>query len=940
MPIGIYPPILASTQSAFLATTRSYPIKFSLQDITDPTNIGHIQIRIALNDNQEQVVGKDTNDGIIYKLWPYDKTKPLPDICEIIVNSSDLIPELAWQPDTLYKIQLRFGETGLWPGYPGTTGFAKWKQDQIDKETFSEWSTVMVVKAISPLNPTILNSQDVSIEVKSQQTEPTTTPLFTGYCKQVDPTEYIDSYKFELFVEDNKKPIEESEWQQHIKDINDTWRFKNVLLTDTEYRVKYTVRTRNGYEISASEYTFSVVPVFLLEKLDGVKLFVDDEDSYCKNNGCIQLYLNITKEFTGTLVITRSCETNFNVYEEIKYLTYTQKLADNELVYTDFTIESGMKYKYAIQKENSAGLRTNSYQGLELDGSNRNTFCVDFEYSYLLHNDVQLRLMFNQNMSSFKHTTLTSKQDTLGSKYPYLTRNGNAYYAEFPITGLISFQMDPDRTFISCNNDGCFYQEELIITEDKFEEPNAERLPISTPVEGADYIDSPYEEIDDGMIVSSNLINNNIFIERKFREKVEEFLNNFDYKLYKSPTEGNIVVVLTNVTMQPNTTLGRMIYQFSATAYEVVENTISNLDKYGIIDIGEFQPSINKEEVALTFGQISGLYTNSAIDIYQLIKQQEEKKLGEEGKLYVEQVNSFWVDRYPQISFSNAIAELEVEQSIADKTGNEQLVKELQKQIDEYTKLEEKLQSSPNVTVQLTVNSNPVIVAPNRMYSVDAPITSLVLNRSSYPIIINYICELRQEVDEESLTEYARDSSKIWGQISGVFTGTEKILQQYRYNYHPNQSPLRITSNNPISIDSSGRVVLDHTNYNVYKTVNIFDVIEEEVRHQVEVLYGVTNGLIKVGDHWENQDGTLRYSFGRLTSFDIEAEPNTILEIGTSSDEKKEIRIGPSGRYVLKPLPSAPNITYIALTQGQYILVNYECETGQSRLKKGGKSNV
>ena len=36
------------------------------------------------------------------------------------------------------------------------------------------------------------------------------------------------------------------------------------------------------------------------------------------------------------------------------------------------------------------------------------------------------------------------------------------------------------------------------------------------------------------------------------KERVEEFLNNGEYKLYKSPTEGNAIITLVNVSLVPN----------------------------------------------------------------------------------------------------------------------------------------------------------------------------------------------------------------------------------------------------------------------------------------------------------------------------------------------------------------------------------------------------
>jgi len=65
----------------------------------------------------------------------------------------------------------------------------------------------------------------------------------------------------------------------------------------------------------------------------------------------------------------------------------------------------------------------------------------------------------------------------------------------------------------------------------------------------------PAGEYAEGVIdytITTDLTDNNIFIERKFREKAEEFLNDFTCKLYRSPTEGNIVVNLMNISMTPN----------------------------------------------------------------------------------------------------------------------------------------------------------------------------------------------------------------------------------------------------------------------------------------------------------------------------------------------------------------------------------------------------
>jgi len=58
---------------------------------------------------------------------------------------------------------------------------------------------------------------------------------------------------------------------------------------------------------------------------------------------------------------------------------------------------------------------------------------------FLYDGDVQLKIRFNPQVNTFKTDILETKTDTIGSKYPYVFRNGMVYYKEFPISGLISY---------------------------------------------------------------------------------------------------------------------------------------------------------------------------------------------------------------------------------------------------------------------------------------------------------------------------------------------------------------------------------------------------------------------------------------------------------------------------------------------------------------------
>jgi hypothetical protein len=75
----------------------------------------------------------------------------------------------------------------------------------------------------------------------------------------------------------------------------------------------------------------------------------------------------------------------------------------------------------------------------------------------------------------------------------------------------------------------------------------------------------------------TNLNCENIAAERLFQLKVLEWLTNGKNKLFRSPTEGNYIVRLMNVSMSPNDVLGRMLHTFTCTAYEVAEFSYENL---------------------------------------------------------------------------------------------------------------------------------------------------------------------------------------------------------------------------------------------------------------------------------------------------------------------------------------------------------------------------
>lgn len=923
MPISIYPPTLQSTQPAFLSSVNVYQINFTLQPITSFNDIGHVQVRLVRQSNNKSIVNTDQYpDGTIYKAP--SAIGSLGNQYFVSINRSELAE--SWQPGYLYKVQMRFG---INPMYTSLSEFATWKQQQIDAGAFSEWSTVMIIKAIDTPIIKIENDEAKREDVIStERIEATLTPLFIGsFNISSASNELLDRYKFDLYEGASKDPnylLETSGWLQHNGSINntDTYRFKTVLTNNKSYTVVYSIITINEYEGESEPYNFSVNRTYLGD-LERVSIRVEDNDVYCRENGCIKIFCTAKNGLSGSYVITRSSEkSNYQIWEDLKYLKFSNQVLNDSLIYTDFIIESGIRYKYAIQQENSAGLRTS--QVYETSNQGRS---VDFEHSYIYRDGVQLKLSLNQTLSSFKHTTLRSKQDTLGDKYPHLIQNGNAYYAEFPISGLISFQMDEYQTFFSLDDDGLYYNGKLAIPEDKFTIKNV----VRGKCQERQTTHSEVSTNESKLSISTDLTDDNVFIERAFREKVEEFLNDFNYKLFKSPTEGNIVIGLLNISLTPNNTVGRMLYSFSATAYEVLENTIENLNEVNIIDIGEFE-SLASEDRINSFGQISGIYGRN-IDLYAKIREQEEVSIGGGYKLNLVQVTDILVEQYPKIDLTAQLLELEALR--AEAAGNEEDTSEYDRQIQECKDLILALDGPESATIEINVNGSRILVAPNRVYHLNENVNSLSLSASSVPIIVNYVCQLNQVEDVSVGVVSAIDASRIWGQISGIFTGTDGVLKFYNYDYR-NSETYRIFSNVPPNMekflvkDKQGDTIVDNTTFNLYKTINIYEIIKEETQKQVELIY---NTHFELNDDGQLTDGEIYYTFSDIVLLDIEADEGTTLLISSSPDgsDPSIIKIGSTGRYTLNPLDNM--VKYIALESAQFCVINYKCLTNQMRMK-------
>lgn len=780
MPVNFFAPILESAQEVFQLddTALTYKIKYSIPAMMNESDIKHIQTRIiGYVDNQNYIKYDESisPDGILYSNFSPDSEHSV----SISINN---LTNNQWISGQLYKIQLRFGESPLW----GQEKFSEWRAKQINK--FSEWSNVMIIKPISKPK-LIINGQEIlpdSEIISAQNTEITLTPTFIGSCKfRPEDKEIVEKYKFNLY-NNEKKLIESSGWKLREQENQyDTHRFKTLLTNQQTYQVSYDILSNNNYQSDLQDSPSTALYSFktdekLLPSIDGISIEADDKSIDSIEDAKIKIYLSSTKELFGNYVLVRSSEkTNFTVWEDLTYLYYSGNILNKELSYTDYTIDSGVKYKYAIQREGAKKFRTPLVY--EEGSPERLNY---FEYTYLFSKKSQLKLKFNNKISTFKNVVLSNKSDTLGSKYPTILRNGNAYYAEFPISGLISLQADEFNAFFEKREDGYYFKEEKVLASKE------------------DF--------------STNLTNQNIQLEKIFRDKVELFLNDGESKLYKSATEGNLIVNLMNVTLTPIQSLGRIIYEFTATAYEVAENNLDNLNHYGIIKrVPEKDSSTEDIYNFTTFGQLNGEFIG-------MDQPQQKKNLIEE-----------------------------IQKDIKASSNGKEYITKLKKitslRFQDFSNLD---QGPTYPLLHLIIDGKEYVVGANKVYYLDdffgnIQIQSIYLKETG-PIILDYTCEVTKEFQEVVMVRQEQ-TALTWGQLNGIFSDVDfnsyslettfyrqnildsivQDLERQIYNKYPNKINAtfykKFSETSPISTYRIGEILsisIEANEYTVLKIVN------------------------------------------------------------------------------------------------------------------------
>lgn len=653
----LYPPVLDSYTPAFQAGEGSYcRVYFSLSKFNSASDFSSLHVSISKQGNGINILNTQDNPdlnryratGIILNV-PFVKVEDKDnlfyfDILNEDLASKDIKGYTGWIPGWIYKIQIRLSEKT----YDESMGQAAWLN--LNSNFFSEWSTVCTTKAIGNIDliipPLNYDSTNKNESVSSEQinTLYLSTLEFFGRMISEDPSEVLYKYNLKLYNDNNDLLEDSGELYSNQYQNNNEFRYTfKYELQDTQiYSVIFTIITNNGYSFTySSKFEVSLVQV----DPSPCKIITIDTASSLEEKAIINQITSLGEEdeegrivlklfsstgtlYNGNLCIRRSSsQSNFKKWEDLKIISVVQKyINDLDPIY-DYTVESGVFYQYGVQTIDSDGNR----------GILRETTPIlrNFEYSYLLgENNQQLKLMFNNTMPNYKIQLMESKLETIGGIYPIVTRNAALNYRIFSINGLISFWMDENKTF---TNKLKLYNNNSIINLYN-ENNNKEKNAYSSEHHHDILFDGDSPSYEENLLNNSNnshSSNNGFYqsqydytYERDFRQAVLDFLHDGKPKLFKSPTEGNIIVRLTDITCVPNQSLSRMIYDFNSTANEFAENTYENYIKYNFLKVGI--PSSDLSTTETKIGQIQMTFTPTT-NIFDKIKE----KYSATGQNYV-----------------------------------------------------------------------------------------------------------------------------------------------------------------------------------------------------------------------------------------------------------------------------------------------------------------
>ena len=601
MAVTLFPPILAVNLPASdinkTGEEKNFHIKFAFSQFNSKDDIAGIQCTIRkMEDNSNALTAR-------YEIIQFESSAIYQDTLDnnffYITVDKNVINNLS---SAYYKVQLRFISKDASIKAADQDIFPSWIAS--NPGLFSEWSTVGLLRFVNPPTVTMDDLTDYKHRLLI---------VSSGIEYAEGESDYIEKFKYSLYDKtDTENPIETSGWLLSSSDTKIlTYEFKKDLSNKTPYIVKLEYQTHEDYRpvtgvIPNETQDFITNISENKPPIDGVSMsYTPDPDRGIISVKISNIDPEKAKDYLDSnkllnIIIKRTdSTTQFSQWETIQDCKITLNQGGN-FSWDDNTVEGGVWYKYGYYVkyyENNSAIITNLYV------PEINPQMCYIEDMFLTNIKGTLRVRLNQQIDSLKYIVNEQVTTTLGNKYPVIFRSGNTRYRQFNINGTIATEGDKAEYSTdkhTCKTEGtpsfnkCVFEgTSMFLSEEDLNPQKLYSLNSKKTLYKEDYIDK-YN------ITSQN----NFIFEKALRDKVIDFLYDNSAKLFKTLTEGNIIVKLTNISFTPNKTTGRMIYDFSATATEIAETTIENYDKYNIINIdhtnGHFEYEVIISDTPIT----------------------------------------------------------------------------------------------------------------------------------------------------------------------------------------------------------------------------------------------------------------------------------------------------------------------------------------------------
>ena len=555
----LLPPVIPDFIPPFTGTNFQIPIFIYNNHNQDSLK------NLGINAVQVHIIGQNNELSTVFDSWISGDTiyRDNKNLNTYILKLNTKNTNIKNDENFFYKLQIRFS----------TQTIKEINANGGKSECFTEWSSICLIKKIK--EPVLTTSLSGIGLFKNQQVQ---IPLnfsfnLTGSLDE-NSLETLKSYQIIIKNKSSKKIKLKTDWLTPVSKNIFSYDFKQrIFENENDYEIIINFKTLSGYS-SISQYIYKIN--IKDPNIEQVPFYFQTYPSPDTGDIKIRIFGGANEPLKQNFLIQRSSsENNFSSWENLAIVQFQsdkmdgtiqsveiQSAEEMDLItsngqttapnsdtinlfmyeWADKTIKSGIFYKYAVAPIYKAIISNNNTQMVEqilssksfvtgpFKQNNKPYTCI-FDDMFLTGNGGQnLRIKYNPSISNFKYNIQENIQTTLGSKYPFINRNGKQKYRSFSIGGLITMFMDiNDRMNVPAvfndskisNKEGSIEPEPIIIKVSESQFNNIKTLFPTNLQPGPQELLNRY---------SNEQLNNIKILEDLWKnEKIQEEINNMVY---------------------------------------------------------------------------------------------------------------------------------------------------------------------------------------------------------------------------------------------------------------------------------------------------------------------------------------------------------------------------------------------------------------------------